>query len=267
MTPTFASLRDALKRLQSDSCLVALKTGTEVEDMSFDEIRLLRALSDQIVPLYVKVGGPEARNDIREMARIGVDGVIAPMIESHYALEKFIETLHDVLGASGYDRIQKGINLETIVGFRNLNEILRSAEARELDQLTAARSDLSGSMRLSADDDRVLELCSIIVAHARENDLRTSVGGGIHAAAVERIIERVRPETVNTRHMVLPCGMILGRVEEAVRLNLEFEVSLYQYLASMPSPRQRRHAERAKVIAGRMPAANRSSAAPAPISG
>ncbi|MBX7059671.1 MAG: aldolase [Leptospirales bacterium] len=267
MTPSFASLREQLRELHSAGFLCALKTGTEVEDMSFDEIRLLRAISDQIIPLYVKVGGPEARNDIREMARIGVDAIIAPMIESHYALAKFIETLHDVLGASGYERMQKGVNLETIVGFRNLNEILKSAEARELDQLTAARSDLSGSMGLSADDDRVLELCSIIVAHARENDLRTSVGGGIHTPAVERIIERVRPETVNTRHMVMPCRALLGRVNEGVERNLEFEVKLYQYLASMPSPRQKRHGERARVIASRMQQGQTAPAAGLPISG
>lgn len=252
MTPSFASLRDELKELRNDRLLSALKTGTEVEDMSFEEIRLLRALSDQIIPLFVKIGGPEARNDVRELARCGVDGIIAPMIESHYALEKFIETLQDVLGPAAYDRTQKGVNLETITGFRNINEILKSAEARELDQLTAARSDLSGSMKLSPDDERVLEICSVIVAHARENDLRTSVGGGIHPDIVPLIIDRAGPETINTRHMVMPCAEIRSRAREAVDRNLAFELRLYQYLASMPSPRQQRHAERAQVIGARM---------------
>lgn len=81
-TPSFQQLRDRLKELRDAGGLTALKTGTEVEDMSFEEIRLLRALSDRIVPLFVKIGGPEARNDMRELARAGVDGLIAPMIES-----------------------------------------------------------------------------------------------------------------------------------------------------------------------------------------
>ncbi|MCR9140756.1 MAG: aldolase/citrate lyase family protein [bacterium] len=246
--PSFSSLQSQLKELKRDSGLTALKTGTEVEDMSFEEIRLLRALSDRLLPLYVKIGGPEARNDIRELSRIGVDGLIAPMIESPYALKNFIGSLRDCLGPTSYDRIEKGINLETITGFQNMNEILSSPAAAELDQVTAARSDLSGSMELTADDPRVLEICSLIIARCRENDLRTSVGGGIHPEIAETLIDTVAPEHINTRHMVLSCADMATRAAECVERVLLFELELSRYLADMPSDRQAAHQARAETI-------------------
>lgn len=250
--PSFASLRDRLRDLADDGALVALKTGTEVEDMSFEEIRLLRALSDQILPLAVKIGGPEARNDIREITRLGADCLIAPMIESAYALENFVRTLQDVLGPVAYDRLEKGINLETVTALRQLREILGSEAARELDQTTAARSDLSASLHLRPDDDAVFAACAEIIGAAREAGLRTSVGGGIHANAAGRIAREVAPDTVNTRHMTVRSEVLRRNAEEIIAAMLDFERELYVYLAAMPSPRQAAHAARANLIAARL---------------
>ncbi|MCB1308014.1 MAG: aldolase [Leptospiraceae bacterium] len=251
----FARLRHHLKDLHTEGALVALKTGTEVEDMSFEEIRLLRAISDNIVPLFVKIGGPEARNDIRELARCGVDGLIAPMIESPFALVKFIESLQSVLGPVQYDRIVRGINIETITACRQLEEILTIPEAGELNQITAARTDLSGSLDLHPDEDRVMDLCAQVVARARFANLRTSVGGKIHSGIIEKIVTEVLPDTVNTRHMVMDCSLLTtGNAAELVERNLRFELDLYEYLATMPSPRQACHAARADTIRNRMEA-------------
>ncbi|MBI3395554.1 MAG: aldolase, partial [Spirochaetia bacterium] len=205
-----------------------------------------------IVPIYVKIGGPEARNDIRELGAIQVDGIIAPMIESAYALRNFISTLRDLLGPTTYERVEKGINLETITAFQNMNSILGAPEAKELVQVTAARSDLSGSMDLSPDDERVLEICSVIIARCREYDLRTSVGGGIHPGITMRIIDEISPDTINTRHMVMRSSVLRKDPEAIAAKHLYFEVDLYRYLSTMPSVRQRAYAERARIIEMRL---------------
>ena len=249
----FHSLRESLSELVESSGLVALKTGTEVEDMGFEDIKILRELSRDIIPLYVKIGGPEARNDIRELNAIGVDGIIAPMIESPYALHKFVFTMREVLGER-YSQIEKGINLETILGFNQMNEILSSPDARELVQITAARTDLSGSMNLKPDHERVLEICSVIAARARENDIRTSVGGAIHPGIIEDLMGQVNSDTVNTRHMVLSCAAIRVQSARKVQNNLEFEASLYDWLATMPTARSSSYANRASIIRGRIQA-------------
>lgn len=244
-------LRKKLGRLVGSNRLIALKTGTEVEDMSFEDIHLLRKLSQDILPLHVKIGGPEARNDIRELQRIGVDALIAPMIESPYALKNYILTMKEVLG-TGYDRMEKGINLETITGFSNMNLILASDEAQELKQITAARSDLSGSMGLHPDAPRVMEICSVIVARAQEYELRTSVGGSIHAGIVDEIVKKIHPDRINTRHMVIPVGALHDGGGEVVVESLHFEAELYDVLSRQPGMRRKAYARRAEIIRQRL---------------
>jgi len=255
--PLFQKLRKELGDLKEFYGLTALKTGTEVEDMSFDDVRILKAMCRDIVPLFVKIGGPEARNDIRELTDIGVDGLIAPMIESPYALKNYIHTMRELLSPVAYERVEKGINLETITGFQNMNAILSSPDARDLAQITAARSDLSGSMELSPDDDRVMEICSVIVARSREYDLRTSVGGSITPRIAEKIKTLIRPDTLNTRHMVIDCDVLDREPENVIRRHLRFEVELYQYLSSMPTYRSEVYSQRASVIETRLKASEK----------
>ena len=69
-----------------DYCFTGLKGGTETEDMDYDELKLLSLLGRDLVPVVVKIGGPEARTDIRFCRGNGIDGISAPMIESQYVV-------------------------------------------------------------------------------------------------------------------------------------------------------------------------------------
>lgn len=240
-------LKDRLDELRTHG-LVAIKTGTEVEDMSFGQISILRDLTSNLLPLYVKIGGPEARNDIRNLISIGVDGLIAPMIESQYALKNFIHTLKAILTESQYLSIDKGINLETITAYRSIDSILSAKEARELNQITAARTDLSGSMNLQPDDPDVLECCTIIVARSKEFELKTSIGGAIHSGIIEKLIRKCTPDTINTRHMVISAQ--IKQPAQQLEKMLQFEHELYRYLASLPENKYL--IERVRIIEERM---------------
>ncbi len=246
-------LRAALFALREDSGLRSMKTGTEVEDMSFAEISLLRRLSSGIVPLYVKIGGPEARNDIRNLLRIGVDGIIAPMIESPYALRNFVAALEDICAEQSVTAIEAGINLETITGYRQMHEILAEPAAGRLQQVTAARTDLSGSMKLHPDDDTVLATCAEIVQTCKAQGILTSVGGAIHPGIIDTLIDRIRPDRVNTRHMVLSCDDIAQDPQRSLVENLRFEIELYRALAADPCNEKRQlHGRRYEVLSERL---------------
>ena len=41
--------------------------------------------------MYVKIGGVEAVNDIYNCLELGIDGIIAPMVESKFGVKKFID--------------------------------------------------------------------------------------------------------------------------------------------------------------------------------
>ncbi len=225
-------LRAKLRELTRSAGLVAVKSGTEVEDMSFGEIALILEITNGIIPLYVKIGGAEARNDIRELSILGVQGMISPMIESPYALRKYVESMIDLVPVHRYRKLVKGINLETITGYQHLSEIIERPEMKEISRVTAARSDLSASMDLSPDDDLVMETCASIVKIAHIAGKRCSVGGSIHGENAAAVIAKIRSEEINTRHMVIDSNVIeQGNASRLLELHLDFELALYEYLA------------------------------------
>ena len=46
---------------------------------------------------FVKIGGCEAKTDLYNCVKLGVNGVIAPMIETPFALLKFNQIINDFL--------------------------------------------------------------------------------------------------------------------------------------------------------------------------
>ena len=76
--------------------------------------------------LSIKIGGCEAKRDIVDCLDLGCDAIVSPMIESSFALKKFINSLNQY----NYDR-EKGINVETINAYRCLDEL--SNEFSKLD--------------------------------------------------------------------------------------------------------------------------------------
>ena len=111
MEKNLLSLRKTLNEMKESYAFVCLKTGTETEDMGEAEIFLLQTIANGILPLSVKIGGPEARNDIRICQRIGVSGISAPMVESEYALKNFIGTLKNLIPSHEYEKLKKAIQV------------------------------------------------------------------------------------------------------------------------------------------------------------
>ena len=137
-------LRDMLEILVKKQGLTAIKGGTEVEDMSFAEIMYVRELTRGVVPMIVKIGGPEARSDMREVKRMGIEGILAPMVESEYSLRNFMESIRDIY--DGSDLPYCAVNIETITAYHNLTSMMETGAFGLLSQVTVGRTDLSGSM-------------------------------------------------------------------------------------------------------------------------
>jgi hypothetical protein len=248
----FEAMREKLLDWKSRG-LAVLKSGTEAEDMTFDEIAVLRSLTLDILPLYVKIGGPEARNDIRELDHIGVDGLIAPMVESAFALKKFNEALLDILTPSRYHQIVKVVNLETITAAEHLESILDCEVAKVLHQVTAARTDLSASMGMKPDDTPVMKVAANIVLAARRHGLRTSVGGAIRPASLNGIIGFISPDWINTRHLAFTTDALAVGGESFLEEALHFEMELYAFMeANARTDRSLAFRKRIEVIESRL---------------
>ncbi|MBU0599802.1 aldolase [bacterium] len=229
-SPEELRLREKLIELKEEYGCESLKFETEAEGASFEEIRYYMNLALGQVPIIVKIGGPDARNDIRELSKIGVQGLIAPMVESPYGLENFVTALKEMVSLEQYHYLWKGINIETITTYRQIEAIFSSQEILEIQGISIGRSDLSKSMNLSVDSLEVMEITKEITKKAQKVNLIVSVGGGITPNNSLVIVEKINPERINTRNL----GFNLKRchcITKSIKKALEFELALLEHKA------------------------------------
>ncbi|MEM2905669.1 MAG: aldolase/citrate lyase family protein [Candidatus Bathyarchaeia archaeon] len=231
LTSGEAELRKMAEELKDKYGCIAVKLGTEVEDCSFEYIAWVQKLVSGLLPVVVKIGGPEARNDIRQLSRMGVGGLIAPMVESPYGLLKYVTALRDIIEPAQRQKMIKGINAETVNCYRRIDEILGMPEAKELNQVTVGRSDLSESVGKKVDDPEVIRMTAEITKKAQAAGLVVSVGGGITPANAKRLVEQVKPDKINSRHIVIS-PEDAGDISESFRKALAFESAMMKYEVS-----------------------------------
>jgi hypothetical protein len=255
LTQREKELRKMAEELKEEHGCTALKLGTEVEDCSFEYINFINnKLVAGLLPVVVKIGGPEARNDIRELCKIGVAGLIAPMVESPYGLVKFVTALRDIVDPDRLKTMIKGINAETVTCYKKIDDILKTPEIEELNQITIGRGDLSGSIGKKVDDPEVMAMTKEITQKAQAVGLVVSVGGGITPVNAQRIVQEIKPDKVNSRHVVISV-QDTPDIGVAFKKALEFESALMKYEISELDARsallQRRIGKLEKRLAAR----------------
>lgn len=178
----------------------ALKAETESEGASFESLEFLKHISTSFsIPMFLKIGGVEARNDLQFATEQSISGVIAPMVESGFGVRKF----HEATSGRGFE--WRAITLESITAVRNVDEILEVALDSGINGVTVGRGDLADSMGLRGreQDVEVSDAVSVVATKASSAGFPVTIGGNITLAAL-RFLES-RPyhfDYVETRRFV-----------------------------------------------------------------
>ena len=218
-------LAKQLVRLREDFGLCAVKAEFEAEGASFrDLVRLRRITIQHDIPLYLKIGGAEAIRDIKDAFELGVDGLIAPMIESPFAAAKFLNACKSIYGEQ---KIFKSINVETCQAAENIEGLLEIA-SNSIDNITIGRTDLSHSYfdeKIQPDSEFILDLIESLGRKVVATGLTLTIGGSITKASIECFRRRSKEWTkqiasLETRKIILPADIMLekaGALEGAIK--------------------------------------------------
>ena len=183
---------DILTKLNNEFGCVSVKAEFEAEGTRTDELlRLIEIARKARTEVALKVGGCEAIRDLIESKQIGVDYIIAPMVETPYALSKFIEAKNKIYQKEEQQDVDFLVNIETVTAFNNLNAMVGKAAVDDgIDGLVFGRVDFSGSLGWSRDDINVPKMTSYVLktgSVCKENKLDFVVGGAVSMDALPEL--------------------------------------------------------------------------------
>lgn len=207
---------DALKDLRENHHCVGVKAEFEAEGTRLDEAyRLKEIITKAGLDLTIKIGGCEAIKDMYEARVIGVTHIVAPMIETAYAMKKYVSASKMAYPDDERKEVKFLINVETITGFNNFNEMLNSNEIKHVAGIVLGRVDMTGSMGMTREDinhPKIFEITKELFTKAKEKNLECVIGGGVSAASIPFFNELPKGciDRYETRKVIFGCPGALG---------------------------------------------------------
>jgi 4-hydroxy-2-oxoheptanedioate aldolase len=218
-----------LSELREHYHVSGLKAEFEAEGTRMEEAMRLKDVASAVgLGLNIKIGGCEAIKDMFDAISLGAERIIGPMIETPYALKKFLGATKVAFGPLQSD-VEFLINLETETSFRNFDGMLNMPETQGLHGIVIGRVDLTGSMglpRTAINDKPILELSLAAAAKARAAGKQVVVGGGVsvHSLPFFRAFPPGQLDRFETRKVIFKCPQALENPEEAFLKAVEFEL-------------------------------------------
>jgi len=245
-------LQNILLTLKDLGCS-GIKVSFEDEGALHNEIITMRNLTANVgLELSVKIGGCEAKRDIIDCIDLNCDTIVAPMIESDFALKKFLKSLD----AYNYNK-QKGFNLETIQGYNNLQNI--STEFNKVDFVTVGRVDFVGSLnknRNFVDTDEMYEMVETVFKKAREHNTKCYMGGAVSINSknfIQKLIENNLLDKFETRYIIYDVQSIdINNLDKLLYLGNVFEVEWLKFVHQRYSMHANKDINRIEMIEERI---------------
>jgi hypothetical protein len=229
---------DLLKRGRDEYGVVSVKAEFEAEGTRPDEfLRLLHLAHCADLKVTLKIGGCEAVSDLLSSKLYGVHYIVAPMVETPYALSKFIEAKNKTHGKNE-EGVEFLFNLETQTTLEHLGSMIAAAQGK-VNGVVFGRVDFTlsrGMARGAIDEPTITEAVLRTAQACADNNLDLVVGGSVSPAAIPalRAVRRVHLSRFETRKVIfaaeaLDRETVLDGIQNAVDFELLWLVNKQEY--------------------------------------
>jgi len=230
------NMLNVLKSLRDDYGVIGIKAEFEAEGTRIDELmRLIEIVRKLNLKLGIKIGGCEAMKDLMECKQFGTEYIIAPMVETDYALKKFIEAKNKIFDDEERKVTEFLINIETKSTTNNLDKIIKLnniySKQDKINGWVFGRVDYTMSQGLNRDDINTSEVITNAVVNvakeAKKNDLNLVVGGAVSIDALD-ILKQVKNVHLNrfeTRKVIFSSEALeIKNLEKGMLEAINFEL-------------------------------------------
>lgn len=237
--------------LKSSPNIIGIKQSFEDEGaLPVDVLvaKQLATISNKIINL--KIGGCEALSDMMFADSNNIDGVVAPMIESKFALKKYIN-------ASKQFNFKRYFNVETVDCVNNIHDILSSNDVSFLSGIIIGRSDLCGSIGLgksNVDNTVISDMVIQVARKAKSKNLKVMIGGYLSTKSIPMIKSMSKDgilDGIETRNIIIDTTD-LDTIESDIKSALKWEMHWMQYKSDKYLSLSNTYVERYNMIKDRL---------------
>ncbi|MCG3676896.1 aldolase/citrate lyase family protein [Aliarcobacter butzleri] len=222
---------EILKILKNEFGVVEIKAEFEAEGSRIEELMRLKDITSKVnLPIILKIGGAEAVTDVYNGIILGVEGLVAPMVETPYSVSKYLGVIDSLIQPDNRENIDFAINIETITAVKNIEDIMNLNKLNLLSSITFGRSDFVQSMGLNkheVDSDTTFAYVQKVAKLVKLNNLKFAIGGNITKNSIEFIKKLQESKLIDkyeTRKVVFESSHINNDPENGLEFALKFEL-------------------------------------------
>ena len=221
---------DLLKEMKESYNLSGIKISFEDEGLNMDQAQNICSVAYKAgVEVSIKIGGAEAKRDIRDAKVLGVQKIVAPMIESAYALKKFTDAVSRIYTEDEMNDTKFIVNVETVTGFKNLESMFDSSHSKILSGFVLGRTDFVGSLgekKSFVNSESMFKIATSLARMCKNSDKKLFVGGNVNAESIDffKRLDKIYLSGLETRNIIFDHGVLYhANVKDAIEKALNFE--------------------------------------------
>jgi hypothetical protein len=227
MDKKMTNLKENLLELSNICGVIGLKQSFEDEGVFLEDVVYVKRLTEVCNLLsFVKIGGCEAKTDIHNCKKLDINGIIAPMIETPFAMSKFVNC--------SPEKDRNFIVIESKTAYQNIDEILLVGE-NKISGVVVGRSDLTKSYEMDkkeTDSEFIYSITESVLLKAKQYNLITTLGGNISTKSsefIKNMFEKKLLDRIETRNVVIGLNENnIENVETVIKKALDFEILILQ---------------------------------------